>query len=101
MSAQPLLFGDPVAIALAKPARSFQAQRDRMVALGRHPTGRVLAGQGHPGAGHTCGDCAHHVVRQFANAYHKCLLDRERWTAGLRTDIRVRWPACEAWEEEA
>ncbi len=94
----PLRFGDPVSIAQAKPLRGFAAQRARMVALGRHPTGRALAGGDHAGAGHTCGDCAHHYVRRFASTYHKC--DLVPPTSGPATDIRVGWPACDRWERE-
>lgn len=91
-----LTFGDPAAIAHAKPARGFKAQRMRMVALGRHPTGRALATGDHLGAGHTCGDCEHHYLRRFASIYHKC--DLLRATSGPASDIKVGWPACEAWE---
>lgn len=91
-----LAFGDPVSIALAKPVLGFRAQRARMVDLGRHPLGFALAAGDHPGAGHTCGDCAHHYLRRFASTYHKC--DLLRATSGPATDIKVAWPACEAWE---
>ncbi len=93
------VFGDRATLAAARPAPNYRAQRERMVALGRHPTGFALAGADHPGQGHTCGDCAHHYVRQFAGRYHKC--DLIRATGGPASDIRVRWPACEHWEAEA
>lgn len=93
------VFGDRAALAAARPAPNYRAQRARMVTLGRHPTGFALAGADHPGQGHTCGDCAHHYVRQLAGRYHKC--DLIRATGGPASDIRVRWPACEHWEAEA
>lgn len=93
------VFGDPVAVATARPVPGYRAQRARMVALGRHPTGFSLAGADHPGQGHTCGDCAHHRIKQMAGRYHKCLMIRV--TSGPASDIKVRWPACEHWEAEA
>jgi len=91
------MFGDPVAVAAAKPASSHRARRAQMVALGRHPTGFELASLGHPGHGRTCGDCRLHYVRQLAGRYHKCRLVPA--TGGPASDILVRWPACERWEE--
>lgn len=90
-------FGDPASIELARSGRPFNARRARFVALGLHQSGRELAVGDHPGAGHTCGDCAHHYVRKFAHTYHKC--DLVPATRGPATDIRVAWPACEMWEE--
>jgi len=92
------VFGDLASVAAARPVPGFRAKRERMVALGRHPTGRALAGEDHPGHGHRCGDCAHHYVRQLAGRYHKCRLIPA--TGGPASDIRVRWPACDAWEAE-
>lgn len=91
------VFGDPAALAMVKPAPNFREQRERMVALGRHPLGFALAGEDHPGHGHTCGDCTHHYVRRFAGRYHKCKLIPA--TSGPATDIKVSWPACQHWED--
>jgi hypothetical protein len=75
------------------PARiPHQARRRYYQAAGLHPTGAPLGP-----AGRTCGECAHHWVRRYDKAYHKCELVGD--TAGPATDIRVRWPACARWEE--
>lgn len=54
-----------------------------------------------PGTGpakETCGSCKHHIVKRFANNYHKCNL--VAYTGGAGTDIRVRSPACSKWERQ-
>jgi hypothetical protein len=48
-------------------------------------------------AGETCATCKH-AVR--AKGYAKCGLNRPRWTGGIKTDIRLRTPACSKWEKE-
>ena len=48
-------------------------------------------------AGETCGTCRHHAIVQHSNRYHKCGLMRQKWTGGVKTDIRVRSPACREW----
>lgn len=92
------VFGDPVDLAVARPVPGYRAQRERMVALGRHPLGFALAAEDHPGHGHTCGDCNLHYVRRFTSSYHKCRLVPA--TCGPASDIKVKWPACEHWEDE-
>lgn len=47
--------------------------------------------------GETCGSCAHHCALRYAKNYHKCGLNRARWTGGRGTDILVRSPACSKW----
>lgn len=50
--------------------------------------------------GKTCKTCVHAVKRWGGNkTYHKCLLNQNRWTAGLATDIRLKDPACGLYEE--
>ena len=46
----------------------------------------------------TCGDCSHHVVREAANRYHKCDFNQ---SSGAGTDLRISWPACVLFEEDA
>ena len=48
-------------------------------------------------AGETCGSCAHLYRRQMAKVYHKCELNRAKWSGGGKTDVKVRDPACEKW----
>lgn len=50
-------------------------------------------------AGETCGSCKHHVVNRLARDYHKCILNRAKWTGGPRSDILVRAAACSKWEK--
>lgn len=92
-----LYFGDPAAIAQARPTTRYRAAQLQREAAGLHQTGRALAAGDHPGAGRTCRDCAHRVARRFAKTYHKC--DLNRVTSGPASDIQVGWPACERWEE--
>jgi len=53
-------------------------------------------------AGETCGSCQHHAhnPNRTAKVYHKCALNRARWTGGPGSDILVRSPACQKWEKE-
>lgn len=65
------------------------------VARGLHPMGRRLGPEGK-----TCGICRHKVKRRQAGAWHKCALDRQNWTSGKGSDIRVRWRACDQFESD-
>lgn len=49
-------------------------------------------------AGETCRTCRHKSPTGFNARYYKCYLVRHRWTHGISTDIRVRWPACSKWQ---
>ena len=72
------LFGDPI----------------REPIKGTVPAGyAALPGTGP--AGETCGSCAHASRR---HRYAKCRLLRARWTHGIKTDIRLRTPACSRWQ---
>lgn len=77
-------------------------QNEGLLATGVHPaTRRPLAYnvKGSPGAGHTCGDCAHHHAYDYHNrAYHKCDSHRLGESHSAASDIRVGWPACTLWE---
>lgn len=91
------LFGEP------EPG-SYVTKDGREIAAPKRGKHYVAArgGADRPGTGpvgETCGSCQHHVVRQYARAYHKCALNRSCWTGGRKTDILVRWPACSKWEK--
>jgi hypothetical protein len=52
----------------------------------------------HPGTGpegETCGSCKHISP---GRRWHKCGLNRARWTHGRGSDILARSPACKYWE---
>lgn len=52
----------------------------------------------HPGTGpegETCGSCQH--ISRFRR-WHKCDLNKARWTGGRGSDILARSPACKYWE---
>lgn len=48
--------------------------------------------------GETCKTCKHLYRKRESKVYMKCLLVRERWTGGFKTDIRAKDPACKKWE---
>lgn len=73
------LFGDPV----------------REPIKGTVPAGYArLPGTGP--AGQTCATCKH-AVR--TDRYSKCGANRAQWTHGIKSDIRLRTPACSLWAE--
>lgn len=77
---------------------TYKERERRRLAIGIHPAGVAAIATAGPAAGETCRTCANCVARSdTAGTYHKCLLQRERWTGGRATDILVRWPACEKW----
>lgn len=50
-------------------------------------------------AGETCRTCRHACRLRFGmRAVYKCGAVRERWTASIRTDIRLDSPSCRGWE---
>lgn len=49
-------------------------------------------------AGETCRTCMHAVGLRYGRTYWKCAKVRHKWTGGRRTDIRLKSPACSAWE---
>lgn len=55
-----------------------------------------------PGTGpadETCGTCKHPVRRSTGcRMVIKCGANRDAWTKSVRTDIRLRSPACKKWE---
>ena len=48
--------------------------------------------------GETCRTCRHRCRIVYDRSYNKCGLQRENWTHGPGTDIRVGSPACRFWE---
>ena len=66
----------------------------RNVALGLHPTGRMLGPETE-----RCGTCRHQVWRSRSRNWPKCGIGRD--TRCVATDIRLKWRACEEWKEKA
>lgn len=89
------LFGHPVipdgpAMTLAE--RRKQQRKLTEVARGYYnPPGTGPQGE-------TCKTCAHAVPSGGHRTYWKCELVRLKWTGSIRTDIRLRSPACKGWE---
>lgn len=50
--------------------------------------------------GKKCRDCKHAVRFSQSKVWHKCLLNRDRWTGGVGTDIRLKDPACGLFAQE-
>lgn len=68
---------------------------------GIHPTTKLhLAPEGHDAHSHTCGDCRHHFEYRAGKTHHKCHLAKAGLAHGPLSDVRVRWPACTAWEAQ-
>lgn len=83
------LFGAPVPETLPRPPKRKEAG----------PNGYAWT----PGTGpkgETCGSCR--FRRRMSNggkkSWSKCRKVQDRWTGSVRTDIRVRSPACKHWE---
>jgi hypothetical protein len=73
------LFGDPV----------------REPIKGTIPAGYVRPPGTGP-AGETCATCTHACRYDH---FSKCGANRARWTGGIKTDIRLRTPACDRWQQ--
>lgn len=66
------------------------------VVNGRHPMGHELLDEDE---GETCGSCSWlYRNRQASKTFLKCSL--VAMTKGPATDVRSKWPACEAWEPQ-
>ena len=93
------LFGNEVA---APPDRALTPKERRKLLYGQIST----VPKGHaapPGTGpvgETCRSCKNYTLRKWAGTYRKCLLMKEHWTSGGRTDIRAKDPACKKWEAD-
>jgi hypothetical protein len=48
--------------------------------------------------GETCKTCRHLHRNEMAKTYLKCLLMRQHWTGGAKTDVRAKDAACRRWE---
>jgi len=48
--------------------------------------------------GESCKTCKHLSRVRHAKTYLKCGLVKHAWTAGPKTDIRAKSPACQLWE---
>lgn len=48
--------------------------------------------------GKTCGTCKHAAKISYSKTFYKCALNREHWTHGSKTDIRLKDPACVKYE---
>jgi hypothetical protein len=104
-----LTFGCPACIQVAKPTvpvvadfslsagQRLTARNKLMIERGKHPaTHRPIV------LGATCGQCANHVAVHHHNGiYHKCRLGLYGLSHSTASDIRVSWPSCELFEEEA
>lgn len=93
MTEQPELFN----VARVKPpteglsaGQKLTLRNNQSIANGVHPVSRRPI----TGNGETCGSCSHHFSHSRNKTYHKCDLNV---TGGPGTDIRVSWPACDAW----
>jgi hypothetical protein len=69
------------------------------------PSARIVAKTGYaakPGTGpnnETCKTCQHSVpLRPGAKTFYKCLLIKAGWTNSIKTDIKLKSPACSKWE---
>ena len=92
------LFGQPIE---SRGALTDAERRKLRRRASEKPKGHAF----HPGsgpAGETCRSCVHKVrIGLSKKTVHKCGLVRRKWTASVRTDIRLRDPACRHWEAEA
>ena len=88
---------DPVEAAVPEWLGAASALQRKRALRGLHPTGRPLSD-----ADATCADCVACVVQSgSARRYTKCYRDRADWTRGPGSDIRQRWPACDAFRRRA
>jgi hypothetical protein len=70
-------------------------------AVARRRDARTAGYAGPPGrgpAGETCSSCSHLVRFKQSKSWCKCNLLRHAWTAGRRTDVLARSPACPSWQ---
>ena len=68
----------------------------RMIASGRHPMTKVPLREP---AGETCGTCANLTSHSTDKTFYKCRLVPV--TFGPRTDVRLKWPACQRWSKSS
>lgn len=88
------LFGQPDG-----PAMTAEERRKRLRKASEQPRGYYRP----PGTGpegETCRSCAHATTIQASRVYWKCNLSRQVWGGSIRTDIRLKSPACSAWSRD-
>lgn len=83
-----------------KPGEKFRAKQIAMFARGIHPVTKMplLGADVQPPGGARCGNCDHLRSHTLAKTYYKC--GAVKMTGGPATDVRLKWPACTAWERE-
>lgn len=86
------LFGAPLPVTPLPPPPGQKPKRKTEVADG------YAARPGTGPAGEKCRTCVHAVYVSHAKRYWKCGLVRHAWRGSVRTDIRLRSPACRFWE---
>jgi len=77
------LWGNPITPEETKGKRDKSA-RGNPAPIGSGPDGEF------------CRTCRHAYYHETAKRYWKCALVKP--TRGLKTDIRLKWPACSRWE---
>lgn len=96
------LFGNPVIP--DGPAMTLADRRRALRRASEQPCG-YAASPGTGPEGETCRSCAHAVEQWQLGArdrrWWKCALAQARWTRSIRTDIRLKSPACRNWERLA
>lgn len=82
--------------------RARTRKNNEILAAGRHPATRLRL-LPHPEglSPRTCGECLHHVAVGHSRTYHKCDVSRLGISASAASDIRLKWPACELFEERS
>lgn len=69
-----------------------------LLAKGKHPATLLPL----LGSDATCGGCAHHQALDHHNrTFHKCDVHRLGISHSSASDVRVSWPACVRFEQEA
>lgn len=74
-------------------------RNNELLNAGRHPATRVRLLDCGEGDAQTCGDCKHHVAVHGSKVWHKCEVSRLGLSSSAASDIRLKWPACERFEE--
>lgn len=77
--------------------RQHQAEYERAAQSGLRMSARpspFLAANGK-----TCRSCQHLVRVSYGKTFYKCGLIRSQWTHGVGTDIRLKDPACDKFEQ--
>ena len=90
------LFGNPVIP--DGPAMTLADRRRALRRASEQPRG-YAAPPGTGPEGETCRTCAHaSPIKYHDGNYWKCAKIERLWTRSIRTDIRLKSPACRNWE---